>query len=305
MTLLGPTASGKTELALQLAERMDVSLISVDSAMVYRGLDIGTAKPDKHTLNAYPHALIDVRDPEQSFSVQTFCEEADAAVAEALSVNRLPVLVGGSMMYFRAFREGLAQLPSADQDVRREIRQFAEQSGLEAVHKELKQVDPESAKVINPNNLKRMERALEIYRLTGIPMTTLWRERAVPKASTRLDCELIECVMPDVPRLELHERIEHRLRTMFAAGFINEVQTLRNRPKLTAQSLSMRSVGYREVWSYLENGGEDEPSDALFHKVLVATRRLARKQLTWLRQWQFLNFTQVSSVAVMISRLQR
>ena len=284
---------------------MDVALISVDSTMVYRGLDIGTAKPDKPTLDAYPHALIDIKEPEDSFSVQTFCEMADATVERALADGKLPLLVGGSMMYFRAFRTGLAQLPSANADVRREIRLMAESSGLSAVHAELQRVDPESARAIDHRNLKRMERALEIYRLTGKPMTALWQERAIPSVQERLNCELVEFVMPPIPRLELHQRIETRLRAMFQQGFVDEVVALQRRPGLTGASLSMQSVGYRQVWEHLDENDGLVDESSLFQECLVATRRLARKQLTWLRQWQDLEFTSLPSFEIMIERLKR
>ena len=166
-TLIGPTASGKTDLALEVAQHLNVALISVDSAMVYRELNIGTAKPDAATQQAYPHALVDIRDPEDAFSVQAFCELADQAVRDAFDAGKVPLLVGGSMMYFRAFREGLASLPGADPQTRREIRELAEHEGLEAVHAELARVDPDSARRITPNNLRRMERALEVFRSNG------------------------------------------------------------------------------------------------------------------------------------------
>ena len=303
-TLIGPTASGKTEIALALARRVDVALISVDSAMVYRHLDIGTAKPDKMTLETFPHALVDIKDPEESFSVQEFCESADDAVEQALQNDKLPVLVGGSMMYFRAFRDGLADLPSADPDIRADIRAFAEAEGLDAVHVELTRIDPDSASRISPRNLRRMERAIEVYRLTGKPIGELWKEQAVAAASTRLDGELVEFVMPNIPRRVLHERIESRLRGMFADGLIDEVRALRRRPKLSRDSLSMRTVGYREIWAHLDEHDDRVNESQLFERVLVTTRRLARKQLTWLRQWSKLNFIEASSIELMIESLE-
>jgi len=304
-TLIGPTASGKTDLALELARRLDVALISVDSAMIYRGLDIGTAKPSVETQRTFPHALIDIREPEESFSVQEFCTLADAAVRDAIEADKLPVLVGGSMMYFRAFREGLADLPSADPVIREEIRKFAAREGLDAVHQELTRIDPESAMRISPRNLKRMERAIEVYRITGKPIGTLWKKRALPTAAERFDCELVEFEMPLMSRQQLHERIESRLRGMFAAGLIAEVRALRARPKLSRESLSMRTVGYREIWSYLDAHDDHVDEAQVFERVLVATRRLARKQLTWLRQWSTLNLIEAASVELMIEYLER
>ena len=272
--------------------------------MVYRGLDIGTAKPGKSLLEQFPHALIDIREPEESFSVQAFCGEADAAVHSALADDRLPVLVGGSMMYFRAFREGLAELPTADEAIRKEIRALADKKGLDAVHNELRRVDPVGAREIDPRNLKRIERALEVYRLTGKPISELWKERAVPDATKRLNCELIEFSMPAMPRSDLHEKIESRLREMFNSGFIDEVRALRTRPNLTRDSLSMRTVGYREIWTHLDERDGEVEEEALFQSVLVATRRLARRQLTWLRGWKHVDFTIADSVEVMIERLK-
>ena len=279
-------------------------LISVDSAMVYRGLDIGTAKPSLDTRERYPHALIDVRDPEDSFSVQEFCALADEAVHEALAESKIPLLVGGSMMYFRAFREGLANLPSANPRIRAEIREFAEAEGLEAVHAELARNDPDSARRISPRNLKRMERAIEVYRITGKPIGELWKEHAVAPAAERLDCELVEFAMPEVPRQVLHDRIESRLRSMFKEGLVEEVRTLRQRPNLGSENLSMRTVGYREIWAHLDEHKERVNEAEVFEKVLFATRRLARKQLTWLRQWVKLNLIEATSTELMIDRLE-
>ena len=272
--------------------------------MVYRGLDIGTAKPSLETRARYPHALIDVRDPEDSFSVQEFCALADEAVRKALADDKIPLLVGGSMMYFRAFRDGLANLPSANPRIRAEIREFAKAEGLEAVHAELVRIDPDSALRISPRNLKRMERAIEVYRITGKPIGELWKEHAVAPAAERLDCELLEFVMPEIPRQVLHDRIESRLRSMFKDGLVDEVRALRQRPNLSRESLSMRTVGYREIWSHLDEYQEHLNETAMFEKVLFATRRLARKQLTWLRQWAKLNLIEASTTELMIDRIK-
>ena len=304
-TLIGPTASGKTEFALALARRLDVSLISVDSAMVYRELDIGTAKPSVEMRQSFPHALVDIRDPEDSFSVQEFCALADEAVNEAFEAGKLPLLVGGSMMYFRAFRDGLANLPSANPRIREEIRELAEHDGLDGVHAELARIDPDSALRISPSNLRRMERAIEVYRLTGKPIGELWKEHAVAPASERLDGELVEFLMPDIPRPVLHERIESRLRGMFADGLVDEVRALRRRPKLGRDSLSMRTVGYREIWKHLDEHADSVDETQVFERVLFATRRLARKQLTWLRQWAKLNLIEASSLELIIEVLKR
>lgn len=302
---MGPTATGKTDLALALAKHLDVALISVDSAMVYRGMDVGTAKPTKTIRDEIPHALIDVREPEESFSVQEFCALADQAVHQAFERRRLPILVGGSMMYFRAFREGLADLPGADARIRADIRALAEAEGVFAVFEELKRIDYESAMRISPSNLKRMERAIEVYRLTGKTIGALWKEKATPPAPMRLDCELMEFVVPEPPRPELHERIAQRLQGMFNAGFMEEMQTLRKRPGLTRNHLSMRTVGYREAWAHLDEADDQSDTAPLRERILVATRQLARKQLTWLRKWSSLRLNEAASVEVMIDSLKR
>ena len=302
---MGPTASGKTDFALNVVRRADIALISVDSAMVYRAMDIGTAKPSRQTREAFPHALIDIRDPEETFSAQQFCSLADAAIENAFAQSKVPLLVGGSMMYFRAFRDGLAELPTAHEGIREELRTLATAEGTPAVHAELRRVDPVSAARIDPRNLKRMERAIEVYRLTGKPISALWLEQAVPPATMRLDCELIEFAMPSVPRTVLHDRIALRLHEMFDAGFLNEVRELRRRPNLRRKSLSMRTVGYREVWTHLDKEPTASDAAALFESVLASTRQLARKQLTWLRQWSALNIVEATSAELMIELLKR
>ena len=299
---MGPTASGKTELALQLADELDLAIVSVDSAMVYRGLDIGTAKPSAATLAKYPHALIDVRDPAESFSVQNFCTMADASVAQAFADGKTPLLVGGSMMYFRAFRNGLADLPDADPAIRAELRDLAARKGVEAVHAELAQLDPDAAREINPHNLKRMERAIELIRLSGKPLSELWRLRATPPADARHDCEVIEFSMAEIERKVLHRRIEMRLQGMFEAGFVDEVRGLQKRPGVSSASLSMRTIGYREIWALLEKG---EAEAAMFERVLAATRQLARKQLTWLRRWPSKQLNEEGSIELMIDAVNR
>ena len=302
---MGPTASGKTALALALARHRDVALISVDSAMVYRGMDIGTAKPDSATLQAFPHALIDIREPEETFSVREFCALADEAVRTALGDGKMPLLVGGSMMYFRAFREGLADLPSADPAIRQEVQALAAAEGTEAVYAELRRLDPVAAERIDPRNVKRMERAIEVFRITGKSIDVLWREKAVKPATERLDAELVEFVMPPMPRATLHARIEQRLWEMFEAGFVEEVRKLRSRPDIRRDSLSMRTVGYREVWAHLDDHPEEIDETTMFDSVLFATRQLARKQLTWLRQWSRLNLIHATSIELMIDFLER
>ena len=282
---MGPTAAGKTEAALNIArkfERPGVDLVSVDSAMVFRGMDIGTAKPEPDILRRFPHALIDVRDPTETFSVADFVAEADAVVARSLGVGRIPVLVGGTMLYFRAFKHGLAPMPPADPSVRAAIAERASASGWAALHEELKARDPAAAANIDPANGRRIERALEVLALTGRSITDFWRE-ASPDASARLNCELVEVSLAPAQRAILHQRIESRLDAMLEAGLVREVQALRRIPGLAASAQSMQAVGYRQVWQHLD--GEFEREE-LRDRLAAATRQLARRQLTWLRGWK-------------------
>lgn len=284
LCLMGPTAAGKTEAALAIArkfERTGVDLISVDSAMVFRGMDIGTAKPEPDILRRFPHALIDVRDPTEAFSVADFLAEADAIVARSLGAGRIPLLVGGTMLYFRAFKHGLAPMPPADPSVRSEINRRAAELGWPALHRELAEQDPAGAARIDPTNGRRIERALEVLALTGHSITDFWRE-ATPAAAERLHCQLIEIALTPKQRATLHQRIESRLDAMLEAGLISEVQALRRIPGLTAAAQSMRAVGYRQVWQHLD--GEFERKE-LPRRIAAATRQLARRQLTWLRGW--------------------
>ena len=283
--LMGPTAAGKTEAAIRIAEMLErrgVDLVSVDSAMVFRGMDIGTAKPEPDTLRRFPHALIDVRDPTETFSVADFLDAADPVVAGSLAVGRIPLLVGGTMLYFRAFKQGLAPMPPADPAVRADIMARAADLGWPALHGELAARDPVAATGMDPTNGRRIERALEVLTLTGRSITDFWDE-ASPGASERLGCELVEiCLVPEA-RVTLHQRIASRLDAMLAAGFVDEVQALRRVPGLTASAQSMRAVGYRQVWQHL--GGEFEREE-LAERIAAATRQLARRQLTWLRGWE-------------------
>lgn len=282
--LMGPTAAGKTEAAIELAgrfERRGVDIVSVDSAMVFRGMDIGTAKPKADILRRFPHALIDVRDPMETFSVADFLDAADTLVAESLDAGRIPLLVGGTMLYFRAFKQGLAPMPPADPAVRADIAAQAADLGWPALHEELAVRDPVAAAGIDPTNGRRIERALEVLTLTGRSITELW-DQASPGAKGRLACELVEIRLTPKSRAILHQRIESRLDAMFEAGFVDEVRALRRVPNLAASAQSMRAVGYRQVWQHLDGEFEHEE---LAGRVAAATRQLARRQLTWLRGW--------------------
>ena len=273
---MGPTASGKTDIALQLAEMFPLDLISVDSALVYRGMDIGTAKPDAETLRRVPHRLIDIRDPEESYSAGEFVRDAYAEIDASYERGRFPMLVGGTMLYFRALTEGIAELPEADAKIRAAIDAEAETGGWPALHAQLAVVDAVAAARINPNDRQRIQRALEVYRLSGISLSE-WQAGA---ASEERKEKYLKVTLVTDSRSVLHERIALRLQKMMENGFVEEVKMLMARPELTATHPSMRAVGYRQLWSYLE--GRDSLDDAK-QKVLAATRQLAKRQLTWLR----------------------
>ncbi len=274
---MGPTASGKTELAISLSERFPCDIISVDSALVYRGMDIGTAKPDTETLRRAPHQLIDIRDPEDAYSAGDFVRDAQQAMESSLAKGRVPLLAGGTMMYFRALTKGLADLPPADPGVRLEIDREANERGWPAMHAELAAIDPDVAARLNPNDSQRIQRALEVFRVSGKPIGR-WQNA---RSEARLpDIDYIKIALVIEPRGILHQRIEQRLDRMIAGGFEDEVQRLRARPGLKQSSSSMRSVGYRQFWSYLQGEmSRDEARD----RALFATRQLAKRQLTWLR----------------------
>ncbi|MBT8108885.1 MAG: tRNA (adenosine(37)-N6)-dimethylallyltransferase MiaA [Gammaproteobacteria bacterium] len=274
--LMGPTASGKTDLAVSLSKRFPCDVISVDSALVYRGMDIGTAKPDAETLRRTPHRLIDIRQPEESYSAGEFVRDAYDEMDAILAAGRIPLLVGGTMMYFRALTEGIAELPGADEALRAEIDAEAEQQGWPAMHAELQRVDPGAAGRIKPNDRQRIQRALEVYRSSGTPLTEWHGERA----PARDDIRYLKVGLNIEPRAALHERIAERLDTMVGNGFVDEVAALRQRPGLTAEHPSMRSVGYRQFFQHLD--GECDFAEAC-ERALFATRQLAKRQITWLR----------------------
>ena len=273
---MGPTASGKTDLAISLCKRFPCGVISVDSALVYRGMDIGTAKPDAEILRRTPHRLIDIRDPEESYSAGEFVRDAYREMDEIVAAGRIPLLVGGTMMYFRALTQGIAALPSADEDIRRAIDADAKDRGWPALHEDLQRVDPAAAERIKPNDRQRIQRALEVYRSSGTPLS-VWQQDSAPQ---RDDIRYLKIGLNIEPRSLLHERIEKRLDTMVDGGFIEELQALRERPGLVADCSAMRSVGYRQFWQHLDGEYElDEARD----RALFATRQLAKRQITWLR----------------------
>ncbi|HET8552598.1 MAG TPA: tRNA (adenosine(37)-N6)-dimethylallyltransferase MiaA [Gammaproteobacteria bacterium] len=272
---MGPTATGKSDAAFALADRLPVEIVSVDSAMVYRGMDIGTAKPSAAEQAAVPHHLIDILDPEESYSAAQFRSDALAAMAGITARGRVPMLVGGTLLYFRALTRGLAPLPEADPAYRAEIEQEAARSGWPALHARLAEVDPDAAARIHPNDAQRIQRALEVHQLTGEPMSRRLRARHAPPPY-----RLLRLALMPASRALLHERIAARFEAMIAAGFIDEVATLRARPDLTAAHPSMRAVGYRQLWAYLDGRCSREQAIA---DGIVATRRYAKRQITWLR----------------------
>ncbi|SER05414.1 tRNA dimethylallyltransferase [Amphritea atlantica] len=280
--LMGPTASGKTDLAMALCDRLPCDIISVDSAMIYREMNIGTATPDAEFLSRYPHRLVNILDPAESYSAADFRTDALREMAEITAAGRIPLLVGGTMLYYQALLKGLATLPQADQSIRERLVKEAEQSGWEALHQRLQQVDPVAAQRIHPNDPQRMQRALEVYELTGRSMTELWQEQE----SQRLPYRVTQlCVMPG-ERKTLHERIEQRFHIMLEQGFEAEVRALWERGDLNLQMPSVRCVGYRQMWEYFE-GVWDYPT--MIEKGVIATRQLAKRQVTWLRSWDNLH----------------
>jgi tRNA dimethylallyltransferase len=275
--LMGPTASGKTALAVELRKRFPVDIISVDSALVFRGMDIGTAKPDAETLRIAPHALINIREPEEVYSAADFRSDALAGMSEITQRGRVPLLVGGTMLYFHALARGLATLPAADAGVRQAIEKQARDDGWPALHSRLAEQDPEIAGRIHPNDPQRISRALEVIELTGKKMSRLQREQE----QQDLDYRVLRIVACPQPRAVLHQRIELRYRQMLAEGFLEEMQTLRKRKGLRRDMPSMRCVGYRQAWSYLEG---EISFEEMCQKALAATRQLAKRQITWLRR---------------------
>jgi tRNA dimethylallyltransferase len=276
--LMGPTGSGKTDLAVQLTQELPVEIVSVDSALVYRGMDIGTAKPAPATLARVPHHLIDIRDPAQGYSVGEFLIDAQRAMLDIWSRGRKPLLVGGTMMYFHALTAGIAELlPEADPAVRAAIDAQAAMHGWAAVHRELAEVDSQAAARIHINDPQRIQRALEVYRITGQTITKLQQERV----SVFADVNLIEIALAPLERGELHTKINLRFRAMLEAGFVEEVRRLYERGDLSPEHPSMRAVGYRQLWRYL--AGVSSLNEAT-EQAIAATRQLAKRQMTWLRR---------------------
>lgn len=277
IALMGPTAAGKTGLAIALATHFPLDIISVDSALVYRGMDIGTAKPDAQTLKRAPHRLIDICKPTESYSAARFRQDAMREISRIHKSDRVPLLVGGTMMYFRALLEGLSELPSADPLIRAELVKQAAERGWAALHDELRELDPRSAARINPNDSQRIQRALEVIRISGEAMSCL-QDR---KGRRRAEFRTLKLIICPAARPELHRRIEQRFRLMIAQGFIEEVKALYARNELHAGLPAMRAVGYRQAWAWLDG---QLAEDKWQERAIVATRQLAKRQLTWLRR---------------------
>jgi tRNA dimethylallyltransferase len=281
--LLGPTASGKTALAIELVRRLPCEIINVDSAQIYRGMDIGTGKPDAATLALAPHRLLSFLDPAQVYSASLFRTDALREMAEIRARGRIPLLVGGTMLYFKALRDGLAAMPGADPRIRQQITAMAETLGWAAVHAHLQEVDPESALRIHPNDPQRLQRALEIFLVSGKSMTQWHRESQLVPASPLDHVDLHFLSIQPRSRDVLHDRIAARFRGMVDQGLVAEVEALRGRGDLTLAMPSMRAVGYRQVWQYIAG---DLAFDAMVEQGIIATRQLAKRQITWLRSWE-------------------
>ena len=275
--LMGPTASGKTGLAVEMCQRFPLEIISVDSALVYRGMDIGTAKPDPETLELAPHRLIDIRNPAESYSAAEFREDALREMNQITAAGKVPLLVGGTMLYFRALEQGLSTLPAADPKVRKQLEQQASEIGWPAMHEILQRKDPQAASRIHPNDPQRVQRALEVIAISGQSMSELQEKTSGDK----LDYRLLKIIISPEPRSVLHKRIEQRFDMMLDAGFVDEIKRLFARSDLNAAMPSMRAVGYRQAWEWLQGKITFEQ---MREKSIIATRQLAKRQLTWLRQ---------------------
>ena len=280
---MGPTASGKTDLAMALRQHLPVELISVDSTLVYRAMNIGTAKPSAAELAAAPHRLIDIRDPAEPYSAADFCADAEREIAAIVAEGKIPLLVGGTMLYFKALLDGLADMPAADPQVRAAIEQEAAQYGWPHIHALLAQVDPETAAEIHPNHSQRLSRALEVFRVSGKTMSMLRREQqrteVIPFAERY---RVTQIAIAPRDRKILHQRIATRFHKMLEQGLVDEVTHLHRREDLHPDLPAIRAVGYRQVWEYLDGGLSREE---MIERGIIATRQLAKRQFTWLRGW--------------------
>ena len=286
VVIIGPTAVGKTDAAMKLQDHLGgqskAQLISADSAMIYKGMDVGTAKPSAEELAEYPHKLVSILDPNEIYSAADFVRDADKCIAQAFAENKMPIIVGGTMLYVKCFLDGIAQLPDADEAIRRQLVKELDAGGAQALHDELAAIDPAAAANIHPNNHQRLLRGLEVVRLTGKPLSSQWVEQAGGSATARLGANIILLGILPTQRAVLHQRIESRFEQMLDGGFVEEVQALRQRGDLHEDLPSVRAVGYRQCWQFLAG---DIDAQTMRDKAVVATRQLAKRQMTWMRQW--------------------
>ena len=276
LLLMGATATGKTDLALEISQRFEVEIISVDSALIFRGMDIGTAKPAREILDSVPHHLVDIIDPAEPFSVWDFVQQTRQLVDEISARGRIPLLVGGTMMYCHAFERGLNRLPEANQVLRQRLDLEAQQTGWQAMHDKLAEVDPVTASRIKSTDCQRIQRALEVYQLAGEPLSQLHQQESTGHAG-----HIEKVILAVNDRAALHQRIEDRFHNMLAGGFIEEVESLKARADLNLSLPSMRCVGYRQLWQFLDG---EFSRQQMIDKGIAATRQLAKRQLTWLRK---------------------
>ena len=301
--LMGPTASGKTQIAVELVQCLPLEIISVDSALVYRGMDIGSAKPDAQTLAIAPHRLIDIRDPSETYSAADFRNDALREMANITAQGKIPLLVGGTMLYFKTLLEGMAELPETDPAVRAQVDEEAKREGWPAMHKKLAEVDPELAAKLHPNHSQRIGRALEVYRITGTTMSAL-RAQQTRQA---FPYKVLQLAIAPRDRDALNQRIDARFQSMMDAGFLDEVASLYKRPDLHAELPALRAVGYRQAWAYLDqdNLSERLTREQMIERAMIASRQLAKRQFTWLRSWQNLQWVYYDPEAGGVVRANR
>lgn len=280
---MGPTASGKTDLAVSLLEDSPCEIVSVDSALIYREMDIGTAKPSEAVLAKAPHHLINIRNPDESYSVAEFCEDANQLIQQIHNRQHIPLFVGGTIMYFHALQFGISELPAANQEIRSRLDAIAEKQGWESLHQKLAQIDPESAAKIHPNDAQRIQRALEVYELTGVKLSSYHTRKLTPP---RTDISIFNLGLFPEERSKLHKNIQARFDAMLENGVIDELKRLREKWPLSLQMPSMRCVGYRQIWNYLEDKCNYQE---MHDQAIAATRQLAKRQLTWLRHYPEVN----------------
>ena len=298
--LMGPTASGKTALAMALHDVLPCEIVSVDSALVYRDMDIGTAKPSQAELEKYPHKLINIKDAKESYSASEFCVDALAEIADIRARGRIPLLVGGTMMYFKSLIDGISPLPDADAKIRKAIEEQGAQQGWQCLHQQLAKIDKISAERIHPNDPQRITRAIEVYQITG---KTLSQLRAI--SGDKVSGKVLQFALMPKERSDLHDRIELRFKAMIAQNFEQEVVKLKQRAELNESLPAIRCVGYRQMWQYL-NGEYDH--DEMIFKGICATRQLAKRQLTWLKSWQnvqYLEMEDKSNLELILSSLSK